>query len=148
MQTLQEWRERRVLLREIKQLKKSYTAKKDTVQAQGKSQLLSAHMSELVDIKLKLKQLETKQINRRATKLGIKIPTDDKEVWYTQMVSGEDGPEAVAVYSQEGKRRMGRLIRDERRSNVEFWIKILSPIIAALTGLTGAIIGLLAFLKK
>jgi hypothetical protein len=42
---------------------------------------------------------------------------------------------------------MLRLTRDERRNNIEYWIKILSPVIGILTGLIGAIIGLIAFLK-
>jgi hypothetical protein len=40
------------------------------------------------------------------------------------------------------------LIREDKRRNLEWWIKVIGSIIAFVTGLLGALIGVIAVLKK
>jgi hypothetical protein len=48
----------------------------------------------------------------------------------------------------QGKARAHVLIRKDKRQNAEWWVKIIGSVAAFLTGIIGALIGLLAFLRK
>ena len=50
--------------------------------------------------------------------------------------------------TEKGKVTVKRLIREAERKNLEWWVKIVGSIVAAITGLLGALIGLVAILKK
>jgi hypothetical protein len=68
---------------------------------------------------------------------NVEIPND---VW----VEAEDGGHYIgALYHK----RVKRLIRDARRESIRFWFGIALPVLSALTGLAGAIIGILSFLS-
>jgi uncharacterized membrane protein YfcA len=58
--------------------------------------------------------------------------------------------ESPSIYwlSDTGKAGVAKLFREERRKNAEWWIKTMGSIIGLLTGLLGALIGVIAFLKK
>jgi multisubunit Na+/H+ antiporter MnhB subunit len=44
-------------------------------------------------------------------------------------------------YLQEnGQRTVGKLIRKERRENVEWWVKVLSPILSLIVGILGLLV--------
>jgi hypothetical protein len=92
-----------------------------------------------------LRQVTSKRLNRKAIKFGIDIKFDE---WYiSHQVFTDNGSYMCTVLTPLGEIKLRRLIRDERRNNIGFWVKILAPIITALTGLAGAIIGLLAIIK-
>jgi hypothetical protein len=49
---------------------------------------------------------------------------------------------AINYYLREkGKAGVRRRIRDERRKNVEWWVRIIAPFLAFVTGVLGALIG-------
>lgn len=148
MRTLELWRKRRRLRRERKRLDKKHFAVRGKLEGEERRQAIIAYSSAREINRIDLEMVETQKINLTALKLGIEVPLQDKEVWVIYQVPIENGTQSKMVYTQEGKRRMWKLIRQERRSNAEFWIKILTPIIAALTGLAGTIIALISILKK
>jgi hypothetical protein len=47
-----------------------------------------------------------------------------------------------------GKAGVSKLIREEKRKNIEWRVKIIITILTALTGLIGSTIGVLSVLKK
>jgi hypothetical protein len=90
-----------------------------------------------------LDYLKTQQLLRKADRLSIDItPEQNPRWWYTQ------NEEGYPILTKSGQIRVKKLIDDERFARSERWIKLLAPIIAALTGLVGTIIGLLAFLWR
>jgi hypothetical protein len=55
---------------------------------------------------------------------------------------------AGGLLTPEGRVLLKRAIRADRRNNLEWWIKMITPILAAATGLLGVLIGLIAVLRK
>jgi hypothetical protein len=51
-------------------------------------------------------------------------------------------------FTDKGEAAARRLIREDKRKNVEWWVKVVGAIAALVTGMLGALIGVLAFLKK
>jgi hypothetical protein len=92
----------------------------------------------------KASRLESAQLLRKAHKLGIEVP--DTNSWWEYEFFDEDRRSRRIHLSEFGKIKVAKLIREERVKNAEQLIKLVAPIIAALTGLVGAIIGLLAFI--
>src|SRR5439155_16455021 len=50
--------------------------------------------------------------------------------------------------TEKGEAAAKRLIREDKRRNAEWWIKMISSIVAFVTGLLGALIGVIAVLKR
>lgn len=94
-----------------------------------------------------LKQVTTKRLNLKAIRLGIS-PIEYKD-WYSshRVFTDNGGSYTCTVLTTLGEIKLRRLIRDDRRNTIKFWVKILAPIITALTGLAGAAIGLLTIIK-
>ena len=86
--------------------------------------------------------IETRQLQERAEKFGIPIPSiSDKEAW-------EDGytPKTVRL-RKEARLKISDQIRNERRARVDdqlLWLNRISPLIAPLSGLVGFVTGLIA----
>ena len=50
--------------------------------------------------------------------------------------------------TEKGEAAAKRLIREDKRRNAEWWIKMIGSIVAFVTGLLGALIGVIAVLKR
>jgi DNA transposition AAA+ family ATPase len=94
----------------------------------------------------RLAAVESAQLLRRAHKLGIEVP-ETGAWWDYELVDGGKGSRQTHL-SEFGKVKVAKLIREEKLKNVEQWIKLIAPILTALTGLLGVIIGLIAILRK
>ncbi len=103
--------------------------------------------------KLRTEQRESKEIEREALALGIEIP--NKPNWWLddveeQMAAGasKEDLQYVATYwlSPQGKAGAKWLIREELERIKDRKIKRATEIIAAVTGLAGAMIGILAII--
>ena len=53
-----------------------------------------------------------------------------------------------SYFTDKGEATARRLIREDKRKNAEWWIKVIGAIAALVTGMLGALIGVLAFLRK
>ncbi|MDT4896503.1 MAG: hypothetical protein QOH25_1580 [Acidobacteriota bacterium] len=104
---------------------------------------------------LRVEARETTALKREATRLGIDIPR--RADWWWEDEDGYEGMtlEAIELTREQnlyltelGKAGVKKLIRDEKRRNVEWWLRVVGSIIALITGLLGALIGVLAFLTK
>lgn len=103
---------------------------------------------------LKREARETAELQRQALELGIEIPRkpdwwwDDSEDLFGTM-SVEELEYAISHYlTEQGKAGVRRLIREEQAMIKDRRIRWVCQIIAALTGLAGAVIGILAMLRK
>jgi hypothetical protein len=50
--------------------------------------------------------------------------------------------------SETGRAMVTRLIADDRKKNIEWWIKILTPLLAAVISLMGLIVALVTVSRK
>lgn len=85
---------------------------------------------------------ETDDLLARATKRGIELPRDKDHWWWSD--ADYAGENARSYLTDIGKAGAQRLIRDDRRSSLKWWIDVCVPIFTALTGLAGAAIGIIA----
>jgi hypothetical protein len=94
--------------------------------------------------------LESDLIVEQAQQLGIEL---EKSSWWLDDVDPDDPggpPPEYAItrwLSPLGNAVATRRIREERRKDIEWKVKLIVTILTALTGIGGILIGILAFLK-
>lgn len=103
---------------------------------------------------------ETDALKRRALELGIEVP-HKPDWWWEDIDNFPGGPQEWEYLGDEytyltpaGKAGYRKLIREELRAEdkwrerLDWKIKLIVSIITAITGLLGALIGIIAILKK
>lgn len=99
-----------------------------------------------------LAELDTNQLVRKAGRRGIQIP--DNENWWREDETFEGREILNGVYegkfylTEFGKAGVSRLIQDDRRKSIEWWVKILTPVLSALIALLGVIVALVSVSRK
>jgi hypothetical protein len=84
---------------------------------------------------------------------GIAIPKEP-DWWITDRKEYESHGEQFANdmttvwLSETGRAMVTRLINDDRKKNIEWWIKIVVPLAAALISLMGLLVALLTVARK
>jgi|GEM_PF-2187368 len=85
-----------------------------------------------------------------AHRLAIEVPSaQEKTAWWSN--DYEDGmpDEAVTEWlSEGGELGVTKLIKEEKRKNIEWWIRIITPLVAAAISLLGLIVALVTVSKK
>ena len=82
---------------------------------------------------------ESDRLRQQAKRWGVEIPDEF-------LVHAEDDSLFIGGAYHE---RMALKIRDAKRETIKFWVgSVAIPLLGALTGLAGAIIGILSFLKR
>lgn len=141
-----DWIRRRAIQKEIDTTYKDYAPALKSAKATEAEEILAERDSLLSPLMRRLAVLESVQLVDKAHKLGIEIPST--ESWW-EFEYAEDGIGSYRSYLSElGKVKVAKLIREEKLKNAEQWIKLIAPLISALTGLLGVIIGLIAILSK
>lgn len=127
------------------------------------------HSKEIIAIHKRLDWLESNELLTKAYRLGIAV--DLKELYvpqpdsplpkYFMVKDGEivdlDPPDPPAAEGNQPQFRpaamnpdamsvLRKTVRDERFRRMEQWVKLISALVAGLTGLLGVIIGLVALL--
>lgn len=91
--------------------------------------------------------LETDFLLKRIETLGIELPKG-KSSWWRNDIEYSDFDDVRFYLTSTGKRYVNKLIRDERKKNIEWWIKLVGGLIPMLTALAGTIAAILAVLSK
>jgi hypothetical protein len=110
------------------------------------SKVIAVIKSKIYKYNRRINMLETDQILEKAESYGIELPKDKSRWWWDDI--DYEGENFRSYLTEAGKAGVKKMIRDERRLTVEWWVKIIVGILAALTGLVGSIIGVLSVLKK
>jgi hypothetical protein len=135
-----QWRRKRTIRLYDADMKKA-RAKKDDDEFESLHQQMGSELSDLED---EINRWETLRLIRKARFYDIELPpTDDQTLW-------ERSWNQIAL-SAKGRTLIRRLIDEEKTRRFEVtvrWIKLMSPLIAALAGLIGTITGLVAVSKK
>ena len=104
-----------------------------------------------IDAMYKREAKETDEILRQALELGVEIPKGKPEWWFDD-TENYSGPAELAeltirnYLTEDGKIGVRALIREKRAQNTDRKIKWACQIIAAITGLLGSLIGILAII--
>ena len=100
---------------------------------------------EVERLEAEVEKIRTGRLILKAIRLGIDPPPTD---WlYTRYVYEPNQTTQVSTLTKLGESKLRRNILIEQRTRLEFWSKFIPPIITAITGLLGTLIGLLAILK-
>src|SRR5262245_20584651 len=95
---------------------------------------------------------ETDKLITELQRRGIPLP-HGSQFWFDDMEEHSGSYEEIELktrsyFTPAGKYEANHLIRMDKRKNAEWWIKIVGQIVALVTGLVGALIGLLTVVKK
>lgn len=151
--TLESWPKSIFLKYRLKQLRKRFKAAIREVEADNKrAEITRLYVEQVQALVTELDILSTFPLIKKAGKLGIEVLPE----W-----TRENNPESelyrlfrqgFVYYLQltpSGKGLLRSAIWQKRRESVEWWVKrVIIPLIIALTGLAGALIGILAMLRK
>lgn len=144
-----EWKKRLALQRTIDAAKERKLAiRTRTVDGRTDYDALSEAQRELAEHQFRLTVFDTNVLSRKAKSLGIEIPRNDTW-WWNDNEDGSLPPEAVSYYLTDfGKTSVRKLIKEERRKNVEWWVKIITPLLSALISLIGLFVALTTVLRN
>ena len=127
-------RKRRQELEEkIETIRGSWTREFDTAKTEDEyTGILSLYNLEAAPFIRQLERIKQAKLLKNARKYGINI----YDYW------GDD-----VGMRHDGEYKLRLLVSQKRRENFEWWVaKVIIPIIGAITGLAGAIIGIIALL--
>ena len=96
--------------------------------------------------------VETDILIAELQRRGISLPVGS-EFWFDDLEHQSGTLEEIELSTRSyltpaGKAEANHQIKLDRRRNLEWWVKIVGQVGALLTGLLGALIGLLAIIKK
>jgi hypothetical protein len=138
------WKQRRQLRQKIILLQKQRDSIADPL---ANLEQLTKISKNIGGCKMQIDAIDTDRLMNTVHKLGIELPAKKADWWWDDM--DDVGPEDYRSYlTERGKMGVSKLIRDERKKNIEWWAKIIGTVITLLTGLVGSIIGVLAILYK
>lgn len=144
-----EWRERLQLKREIASLEKELAEEMIVAKYAGTdsdSLQPSPLRRHLYSRKQQFDAIETGRLMRKVLRLGIELPSKSK--WWWDNLD-EEGPDNFNSFLTDvGKAGVSKLIREERRKNIEWWVKTLTPLFGALISLLSLLIALISVSKK
>jgi len=135
-----DWREGRRYRREIAGIIRRYKPRLKAADEEDREAILSECDADLLSPMMCLELVEYEVLSRKARRLGIDYKSDGRG--FGNEIT-EDGK-----LLQTGNAKLRKLIHNERLDRAEKWVKVIVPILAALTGLAGALIGVLSVLNK
>jgi hypothetical protein len=145
MRTDLEWfhkrKVRRNILRQLSDIDKYYEPELALATGNKRREIDSHRSADLHELLCDLRAMDTEGLLRTAAKFDIDCY---REGWFEDKMThmGE------RILTDDAARELRHLVRAERRETVEWRLKIAGGIIAALTGLIGALIGLVTVLKR
>lgn len=139
-QRVRDWREERQLEKCIEEINARFRPRMAATRTEKQEHDVDQEWTnEIEDYQDSLGALKTKRLLKLANKWEVEIPAD---AWVSNRYEN-------TRYIYAGAQvKLRRSIRDARRESVKWWVLLLTPIVSALTGLAGALIGLLGYLLK
>jgi hypothetical protein len=105
---------------------------------EARNQILAMREFEASEYWGALADIRSHHLANKARKMGV-LPSGIK--WHMDQYSNH-------FLDDETQSSLQRTIRDERRKDWDFYFKVVSIVVGTVTGLVGALIGLLAFVTK
>jgi hypothetical protein len=93
---------------------------------------------------MELERFESNLLINEARKLAIKIPSEHSDWW----IEDKGNVPVTRWLSLTGQLGVSKLIKDERRKSIEWWVKIITPLLGALISILGLIVALVSISRK
>ena|SRR6266404_6167737 len=97
---------------------------------------------ELAFLQLEADVFESSILERKAEALAMEVP-DRPDWWEHEVPNGH-----LRWLTDKGKRGVKIMIRQERRKRIEWWVKIITPILTIIVSLLGLVIALVTISSK
>jgi len=94
-----------------------------------------------------LAYFDTRVLLEKATRYGIEVPANPAW-WNDDAYAQLQGDLVERALTEFGHATLTKLVREERRKNIEWWVKIITPVLAALISVLGLIVALVAVSRK
>jgi len=146
-----ESRKRRKLRREISVLEKETVGwdwrsdehfGEDSEQAKEQKNL----RNELDSHRHRLDAIETERLMKKVRRLGIELPSKNNWWWDNLDQAGAD--DYHSYLTDVGKAGVSKLIREERRKSIEWWVKIIAPLLPPVISIIGLLVALLTVIRR
>ena len=109
--------------------------------SQQTAEISVAKVREVEGLKAQIDEIRSARLVRKLVKHGLDLPQTE---WYgTVQADMPWGSRAVSSLTRYGESKVRRALKIDRREAWEFRFKVIAPILSGLTGLVGAMIGLL-----
>lgn len=101
-------------------------------------------------LELALATFESDLVMRKARRYAIDVPNQrDRPTWWATNYDEGMPFEAISEWlTPAGRVGVSKLIREERRRNIEWWVKIITPILGALISLMGLLVALVTVVRR
>ena len=146
--SLREHLRARKLERELTALSDEYTSKLEEARREDQNVLVQEWDWKAGCLDAELGKIKTAKLVRRAERRGIDLYANQD--WWNSIDEGEwTGMESqMKVLTDHGLAQAKRLIRDDFRQSVKWWVEVASQVAMALAGLGGIAIGILSVLNS
>lgn len=98
----------------------------------------------LVSAQVELAELETERLIRKARRRGIELPKEPSWWWEDAEPDGNE----VFYLTDIGRAGVARLIREDKRASIEWWVKITVPVLTAIITLLSLVVALVSVSRK
>jgi hypothetical protein len=145
------WRKERQEIRSLKkaitQVEKEYAPRLTTAEGDSADWLLDDYMEAVSPYQPKLNYIKSNKLLEKARDIGIEIPAD-KPGWFNEHYDCYS-ERAYKVLSYQGQIRLRKMIRKQRRENIEWWFtKIILPTLGSIIALLSLIVAIIALQNK
>lgn len=138
-----DWRSRRKFEAELAAVEKYYAPAIEKLKGDERQSEIAAYFHECEEPQSGIDRLETKYLKDKARSLGIEFPKQSDREWWE-----EDQFRGGHCLTEIGKMRLEKFIRQERWDRTKRILEVSAVVITALTGLLGALIGVLSLYKN
>jgi hypothetical protein len=136
------WGDKQRLKKERQKLSSEHSALLALMVGNEEEQSKPENREKLITCRIRLEQVESALLLLKANQLGLEYPThSQKPDWWTE-------DESEPYLSEQGRIGINKLIRQETRQKIDWWIKTVTPLLGALISLIGLIIALVTVLKN
>jgi hypothetical protein len=146
---LDNWKKRRSLQKQIRTIAEELAIAR--AQKERDLKIVQELQSKLSSLNRRANRFEGDLLLREAQRRGIDVPrradwwANDAEQYHNSSIPSEELDDLIDWWLTEtGCFAVFRLIKLDKRANLEWWLKVL----AALTGLGGTAIGIISVLKR
>lgn len=146
-----DWRKRRALRRKIASLKEEVAERRvvsyyaSLGEPERRETLIPVALKDAIShSQRELAALETDRLMRKARRRGIQFPKEPSWWWEDTDYNGND----VFYLTDVGIAGASRLIREDRRATIEWWTKIIVPLLTTLISILSLLVALVSVSRK
>jgi lipopolysaccharide export LptBFGC system permease protein LptF len=139
---------RRMVKRRLKAAHQEYRQATQDPSISGRAERMRKAATNRDAISVLLDITESYHLLRKAERLSLELPKEKTDWWYSSGSIPEATDISTDVLTKKGQSRVSKLIREEHRKTLEWWARILTPILALIVSALGLLVALASLRQK